>query len=108
MKKDKDTTVAKNTKQMLRQIQGTAPVCKLNKALYGLRQAGRQWYHTLDSTLRSMGMEPTSSDPCVYIDRVAETTFVLVYVDDIIVVSNNPNREKEIKSQLSSSFKSRT
>lgn len=30
-------------------------VCKLNKAIYGLRQATRCWYRTVDATFNEMG-----------------------------------------------------
>jgi len=32
-------------------------------------------------------------------------TFILIYVDDILIISNNQKREKQIKEKLSQSFK---
>lgn len=47
---------------------GTPNVCKLNKAIYGLRQAGRQWHKKLD--LLKIGFKSSLSDPCVYVKNV--------------------------------------
>ena len=45
-------------------------VCKLNKAIYGLKQAGRQWHKRFDKTLKAIGLNPISSDPCIYTGNV--------------------------------------
>ena len=41
-------------------------VCKLKKAIYGLKQSSRVWNKELDRKLKAMGFKPTNSDPCVY------------------------------------------
>ena len=83
MTKDENTSLSKRAKTMLKQIQVDQPVCKLKKALYGLKQAGRQWYYTFDAVLKEIELKPTISDPCAYIAKKEETTFLLVHVDDI-------------------------
>lgn len=35
----------------------TGRVCKLNRAIYGLKQAGRQWSNKLNEKLQSFGLE---------------------------------------------------
>lgn len=45
---------------------GTQRVCKLNRAIYGLKQAGKQWNKKLDATLKSFGLNSSKMDPCVY------------------------------------------
>lgn len=99
-----DSNLSRRAKKMLDKLDGTNKVCKLNKALYGLRQAGRQWHAKLDSVLRDIGLTPTNADPCVYTDKI-KNTFILIYVDDILIVSNNRARESQIKQRLSREFK---
>ena len=36
-------------------------VLKLQKALYGLKQAGRRWYKTLETILKTKGLQPSYS-----------------------------------------------
>jgi Reverse transcriptase (RNA-dependent DNA polymerase) len=65
-------------------------VCKLHKALYGLRQSPRAWYQKLSETLVLLGFKPSSSDPSLFLYRKSEAlVFLLVYVDDIILTGNN-------------------
>ena len=65
-------------------------VCKLNKGLYGLKQAARCWNETLDKHLIDSGFVKGSADSCIYV-KVLDKSFVImaVYVDDIIPVSND-------------------
>jgi hypothetical protein len=37
-------------------------VCKLNRALYGLKQSQQQWYSRIDTDLRRRGMQRTATD----------------------------------------------
>jgi hypothetical protein len=60
-------------------------VCKLKKALYGLKHAPRAWYSRLDKYLQQVGFRKGSADNNLYI-KVSERNILLieVYVDDII------------------------
>ena len=49
---------------------GDGRVCKLNKSIYGLKQAGRVWNQLLNRTLVQLGFHRCKSDNCVYIRRV--------------------------------------
>ena len=65
-------------------------VCRLHKSLYGLKQASRQWYLKLSSTILKMGFMKSRDDHTLFVRNV-EGIFlaVLIYVDDILVASNN-------------------
>lgn len=80
-------------------------VCKLNKALYGLKQAPYCWNKRFDEFVRSERFTKSNNDPCLYI-RINEniTTYLLLYVDDILIVSSNMQEIEKIKSILNKEF----
>ena len=63
-------------------------VIRLNKSLYGLKQASRTWHAHLTTCLKRLGFEQYMTDVCVFRlvedGRVAITA--VVYVDDIFAV----------------------
>ena len=71
-------------------------VCKLNKAIYGLKHAPRAWFDMLKATLLRFHFRSSKCDPLfVYTDSKNTVIYMLVYVDDIIVTgtthpSSNP------------------
>lgn len=86
-------------------IQGNK-VCRLKKALYGLKQASRQWYRKLDSTLNEIGFERSSVDPCVYFLIVGhKMTFLAIYIDDVLIFTNDKARRIFLKKELEKRFK---
>src|SRR5260370_36282153 len=58
----------------------------LKKVLYRLKQAGLEWYHTLWTHVQSISYVQSAYDPCLYVQ--GPWHFVLVYVDDFIVVDS--------------------
>ncbi|UYV83140.1 hypothetical protein LAZ67_22002407 [Cordylochernes scorpioides] len=66
-------------------------VCKLKKAIYGLKQAGMTWHAKLDSVLKEMGLEQMKTDNCVYIKREEGVLLVAIYVDDMIIAAEEEN-----------------
>ena len=83
---------------------GSGRVCKLNRAMYGLKQAGRQWNKKLDQALISFGLTRSSLDPCIYIGSNIEI-IVAIYVDDILIVWKDRAALGKIKDQLCGTFK---
>lgn len=80
-------------------------VCKLNKSIYGLKQASRQWNLKLMSVLKNIGMKSSSVDPCVYYkNEDGSIVYILIYVDDLLIFYNNKEKGEEIKQQLKSKF----
>ena len=65
-------------------------VCKLDKAIYGLKQAPHAWYARLCGKLEILGFIPSKADTSLfYYNEGKHTLFVLVYVNDIIVASSS-------------------
>jgi hypothetical protein len=65
--------------------------CKLDKALYDLKQAPRAWYSRLSSKLQDLGFTPSKSDISLFIYKKGTIMiYFLVYVDDIIITSSSP------------------
>ena len=68
-------------------VGGPDMVWKLNKAMYGLKQASREWNKTADSFMKRLGFKPLVSDPCVYMKQSKTNRLILIglYVDDTII-----------------------
>ena len=80
-------------------------VCKLDKALYGLKQAPRVWYSRLSSQLTRYGFVASKSDTSLFIYcKLNVTIYMLIYVDDIIVVSSSQLATDALLKDLSKEF----
>jgi histone deacetylase 1/2 len=80
-------------------------LCRLDKALYGLKQAPRAWHARLSSVLTSLGFTPSTADTSLFILRGRTiTVYLLVYVDDIIMVSSSTTAADRLVTKLGSSF----
>src|ERR1700678_1194625 len=68
---------------------GRKRVMRLRKTLYGLKQAGRRWYHKLVEIMSKLGFSRCGGDQAVFFRRCETTNvllIVLVYVDDCSIV----------------------
>jgi hypothetical protein len=65
-------------------------VCHLNKSLYGLKQAPRDWYSCFASYITSISFVGARSDTSLFIYRHgADTAYLLLYVDDIVLTASS-------------------
>ena len=64
-------------------------VCKLQKSIYGLKKAFRQWYLKFDEVVTSNSFKENIVDQCIYM-KVSGSNyiFLVLYVDDILVATN--------------------
>ena len=64
-------------------------VCKLKKAMYGLKQPPRAWYGRIYNFLTSLGFTKSKVDPNLYMkDMDDEPIILLLYVDDLFLTRN--------------------
>ena len=84
-----------------------ALVCRLRKAIYGLKQASRAWNLQLHGVLTGLGYTRTYADAGVYVKSQREgddPLFVIVYVDDLTIMGRDLEAIKLLKSDLSTRF----
>nr|GEW89396.1 putative zinc finger, CCHC-type [Tanacetum cinerariifolium] len=80
-------------------------VCKLKKSIYGLKQASRQWYLKFNEVMKEHNFIKNQVDHCVYLKMSGSNFIILVlYVDDIVLASNNIDLLHESKHFLSKNF----
>jgi len=83
----------------------TDRVCKLDKALYGLRESPRAWYECLDKYLQELGFRKSASDYCLYIlGYKDDVIYVIIFVYDLLICDKNKEKLKNIKHKLSDKF----
>jgi hypothetical protein len=62
-------------------------VCRLKKALYGLKKPPRAWYARIDGNLMILGFIKSVVDPNLYYKAVKGESLILVlYVDDLFLI----------------------
>lgn len=81
-------------------------VCLLKKSLYGLKQSPKQWYKRFNSFMISHSYLRSRYDSYVYFRKLSDGSFVylLLYVDDMLIVARNMSEVNHMKSQLSQEF----
>jgi hypothetical protein len=80
-------------------------VCRLDKAIYGLKQAPRAWYARLSSKLIHLGFAASKGDTSLFFYKDKNMTmYVLIYVDDIIVISSSPDATATFLRNLEKEF----
>lgn len=80
-------------------------VCRLNKALYELKQAARSWNERFHKFIVRLGFMRSRNDLCLYCRGSGETQVVLViYVDDVFIASISRKLVDTIKKCLATEF----
>jgi len=80
-------------------------VCKLKKSIYGLKQASHQWYYNFHQVVVSFGFGTYIVEDCVYhAFSGSKYIFLILYVDDIFLATNDKKILHETKRFLSKKF----
>ena len=87
--------------------QGRPLFAQLHKAMNGLRVGPLSWYVEFTNTLRSSFAFGETADPTVHhrLEKDGTLTLVLVYVDDLIIYSQNPKVAKQLYQSLAKIYK---
>src|SRR5512141_2527967 len=80
-------------------------VCKLQRSIYGLVQASRSWNKRFDSMIKAYVFIQTFGEACVY-KKVSGSSvaFLILYVDDILLMRNDIEFLDSIKAYLNKCF----
>jgi len=76
-------------------------VLRLKKNVYGLRQAGNNWFHKLCSSLLALGFHQSKNDPCLFIRN---NCLIIVYVDDCLLFAKTDDILDSVISSLKANF----
>jgi hypothetical protein len=80
-------------------------ICKLQKSIYGLKQASQSWNLRFDEVVKEFDFIKNVEESCVY-KKVSGSAvvFLVLYVDDILLIGNNIPMMEVVKSSLRKSF----
>ncbi|GJX64438.1 retrotransposon protein, putative, ty1-copia subclass [Tanacetum coccineum] len=80
-------------------------VCKLKRSIYGLKQDSRQWNKQFDDEIKKFCFTQNRNELCVYQKASGSyVTFLILYVDDILIMGNNIRILQDVKSYLGKCF----
>jgi hypothetical protein len=84
-------------------------IVKLNKCLYGLKQAAHEWRQLLDITIKEFGFQQLKTDACLYkithtLNNNNHSLLLGVFVDDILCLGTSTSIIKWFQDQMASKF----
>jgi hypothetical protein len=80
-------------------------ICKLQKSIYELKQASRSWNLHFDVVVKGFDFIKNIEEPCIY-KKVSGSAvvFLVLYMDDILLIKNDIPMMEAVKSSLRKSF----
>ncbi|KAL0433712.1 UNVERIFIED_CONTAM: Retrovirus-related Pol polyprotein from transposon TNT 1-94 [Sesamum latifolium] len=80
-------------------------ICRLQRSIYGLKQASRNWNTRFDEVIRGYDFIKNDYDPCIYKKiNGSSVAYIVLYVDNILLIGNDAKMLGDIKAWLSTQF----
>ena len=79
-------------------------VCRLKKALHGLKQAPKTWYASLDKHLTKLGYNEGMVDSILYRKLIRYGLMILVIFVDDIIFGRNDEESKKFAEEMKKEF----
>ncbi|CAI8590794.1 unnamed protein product [Vicia faba] len=85
---------------------GSNKICRLKKAIYGLKQSPRAWFGRLTHVMVSLGYKQSQCGHTLFIknSQNGKLTILLVYIDYIIIAGNDGFEKKNLRKELAAQF----
>lgn len=80
-------------------------VCKLQRALYRLKQSPRAWFGRFSVAMKKYGFQQSNLNHTLFLKHQGgKVTVLIIYVDDIIITGNNLEEIAKLQKQLATEF----
>jgi hypothetical protein len=80
-------------------------VCKLQRSIYGLKQASRSWNLRFDEVIKGFGFVQNTKESCIYKKMSGSSgSFLVLSVDDILLIVNDVQMLNSVKEYLNNNF----
>lgn len=84
---------------------GDRTVCRLQRALYGLKQSPRAWFGRFSMAMKKYGFQQSNSDHTLFLKhQKGKVTVLIIYVDDMIITGDDTEEITKIQRQLGTEF----
>jgi hypothetical protein len=81
-------------------------IAQLLKALYGMKQSGRQWQILLRNQMENLGFKNLAADQCVYHSSIKnDEIYIAIYVDDFFIFTADIKTAENFCDDLAKTFK---
>ena len=84
-------------------------VCRLRRSLYGLKQSPRAWFGKFSFVVQVFGMTRSIVDHIIFYHHTSlrQCIYLIVYVDDIVIMGNGQDDIQRLKQHLFSHFQTK-
>jgi hypothetical protein len=80
-------------------------VCKLQRSIYGLKEASRSWNIHFDEVIKCFGFVQNTEESCIYKKMSGSSvSFPVLYLDDILLIGNDVKMLNSVKEYLNNNF----
>ena len=84
---------------------GTNEVCKLQRALYGLKLSPRAWFGRFSLAMKKYGLTQSNSNHTLFLKKQrGKTTTLIIYVDDMIITGDDKEEMSPLQGKLTKNF----